>query len=148
MLVDADLERGDLGVVVHHALATGVPLRGAEVEVVDVALLALILVPCGVERVPDVSGAGAFELVDVAALSVGDHGMQALPPAVDPGAEDYSELSGRRFLHADRDGDRAAGADGAKRRAVLRFAGIVDELHMVSVLSDAHYQDIDALSRC
>ena len=80
MLVNGNLERRDLGVVVGYALATGAALwrtqadHGLALDIADKA-------------VPNKTGLGALKLYGKYAVALVRHGIQRLTDLIDPGAQ-------------------------------------------------------------
>ena len=80
VLVDGDLERRHLGVVVGYALAAGAALRCAQ------ANLGLAL-DIADKAVPDKTGLGALKLCSKYAVALMCHGIPRLTDFIDPGAQ-------------------------------------------------------------
>ena len=80
VLVDGDLERRHLGVVVGYALAAGAALRCAQ------ANLGLAL-DIADKAVPDKTGLGALQLGGKDAVALVRHGIQRLTDLINPGAQ-------------------------------------------------------------
>ena len=80
MLVDGNLERRNLGVVVGYALATGATLRCAQTDLG----LALDIAD---KAVPDKTGLGALQLGGKYAVAFVRHGIPRLTDLIDPGAQ-------------------------------------------------------------
>ena len=80
VLVDGDLERRHLGVIVGYALAAGAALRCAQ------ANLGLAL-DIADKAVPDKTGFGALKLYSKYAVALMCHGIPRLTDFIDPGAQ-------------------------------------------------------------
>ena len=113
VLVDGDLERRYLGVVIGHALAAGAALRCAQTNLG----LALDIAD---KAIPDKTGLGALKLYGKYAVAFVRHGIPCLTDLIDPGAQRKRCLVGVGILQ--NHGERKGGTSGhsAKRCAKLR----------------------------
>ena len=91
VLVDSDLERRHLGVVIGHALAAGAALRCAQ------ANLGLAL-DIADKAVPDKTGLGALKLYGKYAVALVRHRIQRLTDFIDPGTQGKRCLVGVGIL--------------------------------------------------
>ena len=91
VLVDGNLERRNLGVVVGYALATGATLRCAQ------ANLGLAL-DIADKAVPDKTGLGALKLYGKYAVALVRHGIPRLTDFIDPGTQGKRCLVGVGIL--------------------------------------------------
>ena len=113
VLVDGNLERRDLGVVVGYALATGATLRCAQADLG----LALDIAD---KAVPDKTGFGALKLYGKYAVTLVRHGIQRLTDLIDPGAQGKRCLVGIGILQNHRERNGSSSGHSAKRSAKLR----------------------------
>ena len=122
VLVDGDLERRHLGVVVGYALAAGAALRRAQTNLG----LALDIAD---KAVPDKTGLGALKLYAKYAVALVRHGIPRLTDLIDPGAQRKRCLVGVGILQ--NDGERKGSSSGhsAKRSAKLRQTAVVNQSH-------------------
>ena len=122
VLVDGDLERRHLGVVVGYALAAGAALRCAQ------ANLGLAL-DIADKAVPDKTGLGALKLYGKYTVALVRHGIPRLTDFIDPGAQRKRCLVGVGILqnHGERKGSSCGHS--AKRNAKLRQTAVVYQSH-------------------
>ena len=122
VLVDGDLERRHLGVVIGYALAAGAALRCAQ------ANLGLAL-DIADKAVPDKTGLGALELYGKYAVAFVRHGIPRLADLIDPGTQRKRCLVGVGILqnHGEREGSSCGHS--AKRSAKLRQTAVVYQSH-------------------
>ena len=122
VLVDGDLERRHLGVVVGYALTAGVSLRCAQTNLG----LALDIAD---KAVPDKTGLGTLKLYGKYAVAFVRHGIPRLADLIDPGAQRKRCLVGVGILqnHGERKG--SSSGHSAKRSAKLRKTAVVYQSH-------------------
>ena len=122
VLVDGNLERRDLGVVVGYALAAGAALRCTQADLG----LALDIAD---KAVPDKTGLGALKLYGKYAVALVRHGIPRLTDLIDPGAQRKHCLRGIGILqnHGERKGSSCGHS--AKRSAKLRQTAVVYQSH-------------------
>ena len=122
VLVDGDLERRNLGVVVGYALAAGAALRCAQTNLG----LALDIAD---KAVPDKTGLGALQLGGKDAVALVRHGIQSFPDLIDPGSQRKRCLVGVGILQNYRQRNGSSYGHSAKRSAKLRQTAVVYQSH-------------------
>ncbi len=113
VLIDGDLERRYLGVVVGYPLAAGAALRCAQ------ANLGLAL-DIADKAIPDKTGLGTLKLYGKYAVAFVRHGIPRLADLIDPSAQGERCLVGVGILQDHRERNGGASGHSAKRSAKLR----------------------------